>query len=63
MMRRRFFIGASLCLAAPPVSAQERPTRFSVTGSMEQGSLATGAAPPGSAHPEVIVAQSRLRRR
>lgn len=48
MMRRRFFIGASLCLAAPPVWAQERPIRFSVSGSMEQGSLATGSAPPGS---------------
>jgi murein DD-endopeptidase MepM/ murein hydrolase activator NlpD len=48
MMRRRFFIGASLCLAAPSVWAQERPVRFSVTGSIEQGSLATGAAPSGS---------------
>jgi murein DD-endopeptidase MepM/ murein hydrolase activator NlpD len=48
MMRRRFFIGASLCLAAPSVLAQERPVRFSVTGAMEQGSLATGLAPSGS---------------
>ncbi|MEY4708062.1 MAG: hypothetical protein RJB58_1785 [Pseudomonadota bacterium] len=48
MMRRRFFIGASLGLAAMPARAQERVTRFSVTGSMEQGSLAMGSAPPGS---------------
>lgn len=48
MMRRRFFIGASLCLAAPSASAQERLARFSVAGAMEQGSLAIGAAPPGS---------------
>lgn len=48
MMQRRFFIGASFCLAAPSAFAQERPARFSVTGAMEQGSLATGAAPPGS---------------
>ena len=48
MMRRRFFIGASLGLAAMPTRAQERTIRFSVTGSMEQGSLAMGSAPPGS---------------
>ena len=48
MMRRRFFIGASLGLAAVPAGAQERAIRFSVTGSMEQGSLAMGSAPPGS---------------
>ena len=48
MIRRRFFIGASLCLAASPAPAQGRPARFSVTGSMEQGSLANGSAPPGS---------------
>ncbi|MES2471739.1 MAG: M23 family metallopeptidase [Pseudomonadota bacterium] len=47
-MRRRFFIGASLGLAAMPARAQERPIRFSVTGSLEQGSLAMGSAPPGS---------------
>lgn len=48
MMRRRFFIGASLGLAVLPARAQERVARFSVTGSMQQGSLATGSAPPGS---------------
>ncbi len=48
MMRRRFFIGASLGLVAVPAGAQERAVRFSVTGSMEQGSLAMGSAPPGS---------------
>ena len=48
MMRRRFFIGASLGLAVLPARAQERPIRFSLTGSLEQGSLAMGSAPPGS---------------
>jgi len=48
MIRRRWFIGASLGLAAMPAAAQERPIRFSVTGSLEQGSLAMGSAPPGS---------------
>jgi murein DD-endopeptidase MepM/ murein hydrolase activator NlpD len=48
MMRRRFFIGASLGLAAGAAGAQEKPVRFSITGSMEQGSLAMGSAPPGS---------------
>jgi len=48
MMRRRAFIGASLSLCAVPVMAQDRPARFSVTGTMEQGSLALGSAPPGS---------------
>ena len=47
-MRRRFFLGASLSLAALPVVAEEKPVRFSVTGAMTQGSLATGKAPPGS---------------
>src|SRR5882757_4469876 len=46
-IRRRFVIGASLCLAVPVV-AQEKPVRFSVTGAMQQGSLALGSAPPGS---------------
>ena len=46
MMRRRFFIGASLSSAASPASAQaEKPVRFSITGAMEQGSLAPWAAP------------------
>lgn len=48
MMPRRAFVGAALSLAALPVRAQERPARFSVTGAMEQGSLAIGSAPPGS---------------
>ena len=49
MMQRRFFVGASLCLAAAPARAQaENLVRFSVAGSMEQGSLAMGSAPPGS---------------
>lgn len=47
MMRRRLFVGASLSLALPAF-AQDRPVRFSVTGSLDQGSLAIGAAPPGS---------------
>ena len=48
MIGRRFFIGASLGLAVMPARAQERPIRFSLTGSLEQGSLAMGSAPPGS---------------
>jgi murein DD-endopeptidase MepM/ murein hydrolase activator NlpD len=47
MMRRRCFIGASL-FAALPALAQDKPVRFSITGAMEQGSLAMGSAPPGS---------------
>lgn len=47
-MQRRFFIGASLLFAASPAGAQDGPVRFSVTGAMEQGSLAMGSAPPGS---------------
>jgi murein DD-endopeptidase MepM/ murein hydrolase activator NlpD len=47
-MRRRFFIGASLSLAAFPAMAQEMPARFSVAGALEQGSLVLGSAPPGS---------------
>jgi len=47
-MRRRFFLGASLSFAALPAYAQEKPIRFSVTGALTQGSLATGSAPPGS---------------
>lgn len=49
MMRRRAFVGATLSLAALPAWAQdEKPVRFSVTGTLEQGSLALGSAPPGS---------------
>jgi len=47
-MRRRFFLGASLSLAALPAHAQEKPVRFSVAGAMSQGSLVLGSAPPGS---------------
>ena len=48
MMRRRFFLGASLSLAASRGWADDKPARFSVTGALEQGSLALGSAPPGS---------------
>ncbi len=48
MMRRRYFIGASLSFVACAAHAQEKPVRFSVTGAMTQGSLALGSAPPGS---------------
>ena len=47
-MRRRFFLGASVSLAASGVLAQEKSVRFTVTGALEQGSLALGSAPPGS---------------
>lgn len=47
-MRRRFFLGATLSVAAIPARAQDKSVRFSVTGAMEQGSLALGSAPPGS---------------
>ena len=47
-MRRRFFFGASMSLAASAALAQEKSVRFTVGGSLEQGSLATGSAPPGS---------------
>ena len=46
-MRRRAFLGGGICLAALPAFADE-PVRFTVTGAMEQGSLALGSAPPGS---------------
>ena len=45
-MKRREFFGAGLALFATPAFAD--PIRFSVTGAMEQGSLAMGTAPPGS---------------
>ncbi len=48
MMRRRFFIGASLSFAFSPARAQEKPVRFSIAGAMTQGSLVQGSAPPGS---------------
>jgi len=47
-MRRRYFIGASLSLAASAAHGQEKPIRFSITGALTQGSLALGSAPPGS---------------
>jgi hypothetical protein len=47
-MQRRFFIGGSLLFVASPAGAQEKPVRFSISGAMEQGSLAMGSAPPGS---------------
>jgi hypothetical protein len=55
-MRRRFFLGASLSLAASGArglvvvggQANRTPVRFSLSGTMEQGSLALGSAPPGS---------------
>lgn len=47
-VRRRFFLGASLSLAVSRAVAQEKPVRFSLSGSMEQGSLVTVSAPPGS---------------
>ena len=46
-MRRREFLGAGLAFAAAPAFADDT-IRFTVTGSMEQGSLALGSAPPGS---------------
>ena len=48
MMRRRVFVGASLSFIASASAQPEKPVRFSLTGAMEQGSLALGAAPPGS---------------
>jgi murein DD-endopeptidase MepM/ murein hydrolase activator NlpD len=53
MMQRRFFVGASLFFitAAQAQSEKpqpEKPARFSLAGSLEQGSLALGSAPPGS---------------
>ena len=45
-MRRRDFVGAGLALFATPAFAE--PIRFSISGAMEQGSLAMGTAPPGS---------------
>ena len=52
-MKRRTFLGTSLALLATRASlrianAADDAIRFSVTGAMEQGSLALGSAPPGS---------------
>lgn len=46
MLLRRQFVGASLCLGVR--QAWSDTVRFSVTGSMEQASLALGQAPAGS---------------
>ncbi len=49
MTTRRAFVAGLAALAAVPARAQPAPeVRFTVTGSMEQGSLALGQAPPGS---------------
>ena len=49
MTTRRAVVSGLAALAAMPARAPPTPEiRFSVTGSMEQGSLALGAAPPGS---------------
>ena len=45
-MRRRAFLGGALAFGIGPVRAAE--PRFTVSGPLEQGSLALGAAPPGS---------------
>lgn len=45
-MRRRAFLGGSLSLLAAPAFGDD--ARFTVTGAMEQGSLALGTAPAGS---------------
>jgi len=45
-VKRRAFLGGVLALGAAPSRAAA--VRFSVTGAMEQGSLALGSAPPGS---------------
>jgi murein DD-endopeptidase MepM/ murein hydrolase activator NlpD len=44
--RRGFVAGLAACAAAPAFA--QPPVRFSVTGALEQGSLALGSAPPGS---------------
>jgi murein DD-endopeptidase MepM/ murein hydrolase activator NlpD len=43
---RREFLGAGLALIAAPAAADS--VRFTISGAMEQGSLAFGSAPPGS---------------
>ncbi len=47
-MGRRFFVGASLSLAASAALGQGKPVRFTISGALEQGSLALGSAPPGA---------------
>jgi murein DD-endopeptidase MepM/ murein hydrolase activator NlpD len=46
-VNRRFFLGGSLAFASMPAFADDA-VRFSITGAMEQGSLAFGQAPAGS---------------
>ncbi len=46
-IKRREFLGLGMGLFATPVFAAD-DVRFTVTGAMEQGSLALGSAPPGS---------------
>jgi murein DD-endopeptidase MepM/ murein hydrolase activator NlpD len=46
-VRRRVFLGQALAFGVAPCLAAE--PRFTVTGAIEQGSLALGSAPPGSA--------------
>ena len=46
-MNRRSFLGCSLAFATIPAFADDN-VRFSITGAMEQGSLAFGQAPAGS---------------
>jgi murein DD-endopeptidase MepM/ murein hydrolase activator NlpD len=46
-VRRRDFLASSLAFTAASAFAQS-PIRFTITGALEQGSLAFGAAPPGS---------------
>jgi len=41
-------VGAAMAMAVTPTRAQDRLVRFSVSGAMEQGSLAFGTAPSGS---------------
>ena len=47
MTTRRSFVTGLMALPAFPVCAADE-VRFTVTGAMEQGSLALGHAPPGS---------------
>ncbi len=47
MISRRAVVAGFTALAAIPARAQPE-ARFSITGAMEQGSLALGTAPPGS---------------
>ncbi len=48
MTTRRGFVAGLAALAANLPARAQMPPRFSVTGAMEQGSLALGSAPPGS---------------